>query len=35
VQEADGLYTALPEEIPLLSYYANSIRHLLPAAPGA
>jgi glycerol-3-phosphate O-acyltransferase len=35
VQEADGLYFPLPEEIPLLSYYANSIRHLLPAAPGA
>jgi glycerol-3-phosphate O-acyltransferase len=33
VQEADGLYAALPEEIPLLSYYANSIGHLLPAAP--
>jgi glycerol-3-phosphate O-acyltransferase len=35
VQEADGLYSPLPEEIPLLSYYANSIRHLLPSAPGA
>jgi glycerol-3-phosphate O-acyltransferase len=35
VQEADGLYAALPEEIPLLSYYANSIRHLLPTAPAA
>jgi len=35
VQEADGLYAALPEEIPLLSYYANSIRHLLPSTPAA
>jgi glycerol-3-phosphate O-acyltransferase len=35
VQEGDGLYAALPEEIPLLSYYANSIRHLLPTGPAA
>ncbi|MGZ8441486.1 MAG: hypothetical protein ACXWXD_12005, partial [Candidatus Deferrimicrobiaceae bacterium] len=26
----DGLYSPLPEELPLLRYYANSIRHLLP-----
>jgi glycerol-3-phosphate O-acyltransferase len=26
--EKDGLYSPLPEELPLLRYYANSIRHL-------
>jgi glycerol-3-phosphate O-acyltransferase len=28
VLEKDGLYYPLPEELPLLRYYANSIRHL-------
>jgi glycerol-3-phosphate O-acyltransferase len=28
VEEKDGLYTARPEELTLLSYYANSIAHL-------
>jgi glycerol-3-phosphate O-acyltransferase len=28
VDNADGLYRALPEEIPLLQYYASSIAHL-------
>jgi len=32
VVENDGLYAPLPEELPLLRYYANSIRHLFPAA---
>jgi glycerol-3-phosphate O-acyltransferase len=31
VTEKDGLYSPLPEELPLLRYYANSIRHLFPA----
>ncbi|HEX9205414.1 MAG TPA: 1-acyl-sn-glycerol-3-phosphate acyltransferase [Candidatus Deferrimicrobiaceae bacterium] len=31
VREEDGLYAVVPAEIPLLSYYANSIRHLVPA----
>ena len=31
VGEEDGLYFPRPEELPILSYYANSIRHLLPA----
>jgi len=30
VSEKDGLYSPLPEELPLLLYYANSIRHLFP-----
>jgi glycerol-3-phosphate O-acyltransferase len=30
VSEEDGLYSPRPEELPLLRYYANSIRHLLP-----
>jgi glycerol-3-phosphate O-acyltransferase len=30
VEEADGLYTARPEEARLIAYYANSIAHLLP-----
>ncbi|MEP6993177.1 MAG: 1-acyl-sn-glycerol-3-phosphate acyltransferase [Acidobacteriota bacterium] len=29
VEETGGLYRAVPEELPLLSYYANSIAHLL------
>jgi glycerol-3-phosphate O-acyltransferase len=33
VDEADGLYSARPGELPLLRYYANSIAHLLKAAP--
>ena len=28
VDERDGLFTARPEELPLLRYYANSIAHL-------
>lgn len=28
VEEADGLYRARPDELPILSYYANSIAHL-------
>ncbi len=28
VDDADGLYRARPEELPLLQYYANSIAHL-------
>jgi len=31
VSENDGLYSPRPEELPLLRYYANSIRHLFPA----
>jgi len=30
VSEKDGLFSPLPEELPLLRYYANSIRHLFP-----
>jgi glycerol-3-phosphate O-acyltransferase len=30
VSEDGGMYAAVPTELPLLSYYANSIRHLLP-----
>jgi glycerol-3-phosphate O-acyltransferase len=33
VEEKDGLYTAAPGNIPLLQYYANSIRHLFPGPP--
>lgn len=29
VEQRDGLYAARPEELPLLTYYANSIAHLL------
>jgi len=29
VDEADGLFTAQQQELPLLGYYANSIAHLL------
>jgi glycerol-3-phosphate O-acyltransferase len=28
VDEKDGLYSALREELPLLTYYANSVAHL-------
>jgi glycerol-3-phosphate O-acyltransferase len=35
VAEAEGLYRAEPGEEPLLRYYANSIAHLLAAAPVA
>ncbi len=31
--EEDGLHFAVPGEAPLLRYYANSIRHLLPQQP--
>jgi glycerol-3-phosphate O-acyltransferase len=30
VEEKDGLFSARPEELPLLRYYANSIAHLSP-----
>ena len=30
VSESDGLYSPPVEELPLLAYYANSIRHLFP-----
>ncbi len=30
VEGEDGLYRASPGEVPLLQYYANSIRHLFP-----
>jgi glycerol-3-phosphate O-acyltransferase len=30
VSEKDGLFSPLVEELPLLRYYANSIRHLFP-----
>ncbi len=33
VEETDGLFLARPEELPLLRYYSNSIRHLFPGAP--
>ena len=33
VSVEDGLYAPLPGELPLLSYYANSIRHLLLPTP--
>jgi glycerol-3-phosphate O-acyltransferase len=32
VSENEGLYRVVPAELPLLSYYANSIAHLFPAA---
>jgi glycerol-3-phosphate O-acyltransferase len=36
VEERDGLFRAVPEELPLLRYYANSIAHLFEAdAPAA
>lgn len=35
VEEHDGLLTARREELPLLTYYANSIAHLLPAGVAA
>lgn len=34
VDAADGLYRARADELPLLSYYANSIAHLFPRAAG-
>ncbi len=33
VTEAEGIYTAAPEEAGLLRYYANTIAHLLPEEP--
>jgi len=33
VTESDGIYRAVPEEHEVLSYYANSIAHRLPAGP--
>jgi glycerol-3-phosphate O-acyltransferase len=33
VEERDGLFTARPEEMPVLRYYANSIAHLLEETP--
>lgn len=35
VEETDGLFAARPEEMPLLRYYANSVRHLFPGSPPA
>jgi glycerol-3-phosphate O-acyltransferase len=35
IAEQDGLYTAVPAELPLLRYYASSLAHLLPAPEGA
>jgi glycerol-3-phosphate O-acyltransferase len=35
VEEKEGLYRAVPEEIPLLTYYANSIAHLVDAGAPA
>jgi len=32
VEEEDGLFVPRAAELPLLAYYANSIRHLFPAA---
>ena len=34
VTEAEGIYTAAPEEAGLLCYYANTIAHLLPEQAG-
>ncbi|HEY0512022.1 MAG TPA: 1-acyl-sn-glycerol-3-phosphate acyltransferase [Thermoanaerobaculia bacterium] len=34
VAETDGLYSAVPGEMPLLRYYANSLAHLPAPAPG-
>ena len=34
VREASGIFTPNPQEAQLLHYYANSITHLLPRAPG-
>jgi glycerol-3-phosphate O-acyltransferase len=30
VEERDGVFAVVPAEVPVLRYYANSIRHLLP-----
>lgn len=35
VREQDGLFAANPQEMRVLSYYANSIAHLLPASAEA
>jgi glycerol-3-phosphate O-acyltransferase len=35
VKEEDGLYSARPEELPMLRYYANAIRHLFPETAAA
>lgn len=34
VREEGGYYRAVPEELPLLRYYANSIRQLVETSPG-
>jgi glycerol-3-phosphate O-acyltransferase len=34
VAQEEGLYRAVSRELPLLTYYANSIAHLFPAAAG-
>jgi glycerol-3-phosphate O-acyltransferase len=34
VTEAEGIYTAAPDEAGLLCYYANTIAHLLPEEAG-
>ena len=33
VRERDGLFTANPDELKVLAYYANSIAHLAALAP--
>ncbi len=33
VEEKDGLYVTNPDNLSLLEYYANSIRHLFPVPP--
>ena len=36
VEEADGIFTPRREELPLLTYYANSIAHLFaPSSPAS
>jgi glycerol-3-phosphate O-acyltransferase len=30
IEERDGGFAPVPAEVPVLQYYANSIRHLLP-----
>src|SRR4029077_15017757 len=35
VEERDGLYAAVPAEMPLLRYYAGSIAHLVEPAAGS
>jgi glycerol-3-phosphate O-acyltransferase len=34
IAEEDGLYSAVPAELPLLRYYASSLAHLLPDQSG-